>query len=118
MLATRIDDPQDAKTSTYQLQLPIPQEVNGNSNSVTWGEDRMNALELGYFRFKFCTKNNGNRSPERGYIMLGQAGIRGVKRKVSLRILVLNSETRMLSLRGLLFRDMSPLRFGISRSFV
>ena len=27
------------------IELPIPQEVN-DSNSVTWGEDKVNALEL------------------------------------------------------------------------
>ena len=29
----------------YYIELPIPQEVN-DSNSVTWGEDRLNALEM------------------------------------------------------------------------
>ena len=29
----------------YMIELPIPQDLN-DSNSVTWGEDRMNALEL------------------------------------------------------------------------
>ena len=29
----------------YYIELPIPQEVN-DSNSVTWGEDKINALEL------------------------------------------------------------------------
>ena len=29
----------------YYVELPIPQEVN-DSNSVTWGEDKVNALEL------------------------------------------------------------------------
>ena len=29
----------------YYIELPIPQEVN-DSNSVTWGEDKVNALEL------------------------------------------------------------------------
>ena len=41
---TRINDPQNTKTK-YYIELPIPQEVN-DSNSVTWGEDRMNAIEL------------------------------------------------------------------------
>lgn len=35
---------QNTKTK-YYIELPIPQEVN-DSNSVTWGEDRMNALEI------------------------------------------------------------------------
>ena len=35
---------QNTKTK-YYIELPIPQEVN-DSNSVTWGEDRMNAIEL------------------------------------------------------------------------
>ena len=29
----------------YNIELPIPQEIN-DSNTVTWGDDRMNALEL------------------------------------------------------------------------
>ena len=29
----------------YYIELPAPQEVN-DSNSVTWGEDTLNALEL------------------------------------------------------------------------
>jgi len=29
----------------YMIELPIPQDLN-DSNSVTWGEDKMNALEL------------------------------------------------------------------------
>ena len=29
----------------YMIELPIPQDLN-ESNSVTWGEDKMNALEL------------------------------------------------------------------------
>ena len=29
----------------YYIELPIPQEVN-DSNSVTWGEDSLNILEL------------------------------------------------------------------------
>jgi len=29
----------------YYIELPIPQEIN-DSNSVTWGEDKVNALEL------------------------------------------------------------------------
>ena len=34
------------KTKTkYNIELPIPQELN-DSNSVTWGDDTMNALEL------------------------------------------------------------------------
>ena len=34
------------KTKTkYYIELPMPQELN-DSNSVTWGEDRVNALEL------------------------------------------------------------------------
>jgi len=35
---------QNLKTK-YYIELPIPQEVN-DSNSVTWGEDRMNAIEI------------------------------------------------------------------------
>ena len=35
---------QNTKTK-YYIELPIPQEVN-DSNSVTWGEDRMNAIEI------------------------------------------------------------------------
>ena len=33
------------KKTKYNIELPIPQEVN-DSNQVTWGDDRMNALEL------------------------------------------------------------------------
>ena len=33
------------KKTKYNIDLPIPQEVN-DSNQVTWGDDRMNALEL------------------------------------------------------------------------
>ena len=29
----------------YYIELPIPQEIN-DSNSVTWGEDRINAIEM------------------------------------------------------------------------
>ena len=32
-------------TTKYNIELPMPQELN-DSNSVTWGDDRMNALEL------------------------------------------------------------------------
>ena len=35
---------QNTKTK-YYIELPNPQEVN-DSNSVTWGEDRMNAIEI------------------------------------------------------------------------
>ena len=30
----------------YLIELPIPQDLT-DSNSITWGEDRANALELG-----------------------------------------------------------------------
>ena len=33
------------KKTKYNIELPIPQEVN-DSNQVTWGDDKMNALEL------------------------------------------------------------------------
>ena len=33
------------KKTKYYIELPIPQDVN-DSNSVTWGDDRMNAFEL------------------------------------------------------------------------
>ena len=33
------------KKTKYNIELPIPQEVN-DSNQVTWGDDTMNALEL------------------------------------------------------------------------
>ena len=33
------------RLTKYMIELPIPQELN-DSNSVTWGEDSMNALEL------------------------------------------------------------------------
>ena len=33
------------KKTKYNIELPIPQEVN-DSNQVTWGDDRMTALEL------------------------------------------------------------------------
>ena len=39
---SRISKQQKTK---YYIELPIPQEVN-DSNSVTWGEDKVNALEL------------------------------------------------------------------------
>ena len=39
---SRISKQQKTK---YYIELPIPQEVN-DSNSVTWGEDKINALEL------------------------------------------------------------------------
>ena len=39
---TRLSQNQKVK---YYIELPIPQEVN-DSNSVTWGEDRLNALEM------------------------------------------------------------------------
>ena len=29
----------------YYIELPMPQEIN-DSNSVTWGDDRVNAIEL------------------------------------------------------------------------
>ena len=32
--------------SRYNIELPIPQELN-DSNQVTWGDDRVNAIELG-----------------------------------------------------------------------
>ena len=31
--------------SKYNIELPIPQELN-DSNQVTWGDDRVNAIEL------------------------------------------------------------------------
>ena len=31
--------------SKYYIELPIPQELN-DSNQVTWGDDRVNAIEL------------------------------------------------------------------------
>ena len=40
--SSRISRKQKTK---YYIELPMPQEVN-DSNSVTWGEDKMNALEL------------------------------------------------------------------------
>ncbi len=33
------------KKTKYNIELPIPQEVN-DSNQVTWGDDKMNAIEL------------------------------------------------------------------------
>ena len=33
------------RLTKYMIELPIPQDLN-DSNSVTWGEDKMNALEL------------------------------------------------------------------------
>ena len=33
------------KKTKYNIELPMPQEVN-DSNQVTWGDDKMNALEL------------------------------------------------------------------------
>jgi len=33
------------RLTKYMIELPIPQDLN-DSNSVTWGEDRMNAIEL------------------------------------------------------------------------
>jgi len=40
--SSRISRKQKTK---YYIELPMPQEVN-DSNSVTWGEDKVNALEL------------------------------------------------------------------------
>ena len=34
-----------SKTIKIYIELPIPQDLN-DSNSVTWGEDSINALEL------------------------------------------------------------------------
>ena len=39
---TRLSQNQKVK---YYIELPIPQEIN-DSNSVTWGEDRINAIEM------------------------------------------------------------------------
>ena len=61
---SRISDPQNTKTK-YYIELPIPQEVN-DSNSVTWGEDRMNAIELA--TLSIAQRFNGNRCRRRGYI--------------------------------------------------
>jgi len=35
----------DRTTTKYYIELPMPQELN-DSNSVTWGDDRVNAIEL------------------------------------------------------------------------
>ena len=35
----------DKTTTKYYIELPMPQELN-DSNSVTWGDDRVNAIEL------------------------------------------------------------------------
>jgi len=83
---TRINDPQNTKTK-YYIELPIPQEVN-DSNSVTWGEDRMNAIEL-------ATLSIAQRAMETGVGDVGtlaQAGIQAFNEGVN--IPGLNSETQ------------------------
>ena len=83
---TRISDPQNTKTK-YYIELPIPQEVN-DSNSVTWGEDRMNAIEL-------ATLSIAQRAMETGVGDVGtlaQAGIQAFNEGVN--IPGLNSETQ------------------------
>jgi len=83
---SRISDPQNTKTK-YYIELPIPQEVN-DSNSVTWGEDRMNAIEL-------ATLSIAQRAMETGVGDVGslaQAGIQAFNEGVN--IPGLNSETQ------------------------
>ena len=41
---SRLSKDMNSRTK-YMIELPIPQDIN-DSNSVTWGEDRMNVLEL------------------------------------------------------------------------
>ena len=41
---SRVSKDMNSRTK-YMIELPIPQDIS-DSNSVTWGEDRMNVLEL------------------------------------------------------------------------
>ena len=83
---SRMSDPQNTKVK-YYIELPIPQEVN-DSNSVTWGEDRVNAIEL-------ATLSLAQRAMEGGVEGMGQlaqAGIQAFQEGVN--IPGLNSETQ------------------------
>ena len=72
---------QNLKTK-YYIELPIPQEVN-DSNSVTWGEDRVNAIELATLSLaQKAMEGAGSEGPGIGQI--AQAGIQAFSEGVNI----------------------------------
>ena len=83
---SRMSNPQNTKVK-YYIELPIPQEVN-DSNSVTWGEDRVNAIEL-------ATLSLAQRAMESGVEGMGQVAQAGIQAfQEGVNIPGLNSETQ------------------------
>ena len=67
---TRLGAGMNQRTKFY-IELPIPQDVT-DSNSVTWGEDRMNALELAALN---VAQNAMAGSPVDGMVELGRTAV-------------------------------------------
>ena len=67
---TRLGAGMNQRTKFY-IELPIPQDVT-DSNSVTWGEDRMNALELAALN---VSQNAMAGSPVDGMVELGRTAV-------------------------------------------
>ena len=83
---SRMSNPQNTKVK-YYIELPVPQEVN-DSNSVTWGEDRVNAIEL-------ATLSLAQRAMESGVEGMGQVAQAGIQAfQEGVNIPGLNSETQ------------------------
>lgn len=77
---------QNTKTK-YYIELPIPQEVN-DSNSVTWGEDRMNAIEL-------ATLSVAQRAMKDGVTDIAQAAVQMLNEGVSVPGLTPDSQAAL-----------------------
>ena len=73
----------------YMIELPIPQDLN-DSNSVTWGEDKMNALELA--GLAVAQEAMKNEDPGRAMINAGRLAIEAFN--TGIEIPGLNSDTQ------------------------
>ena len=73
----------------YMIELPIPQELN-DSNSVTWGEDKMNALELA--ALTVAQEAMKNEDPGRAMINAGRLAVEALTTGID--IPGLNSDTQ------------------------
>ena len=77
------------RLTKYMIELPIPQELN-DSNSVTWGEDKMNALELA--ALTVAQEAMKNEDPGRAMINAGRLAVEALSTGVD--IPGLNSDTQ------------------------
>ena len=77
------------RLTKYMIELPIPQDLN-DSNSVTWGEDKMNALELA--GLAVAQEAMKNEDPGRAMINAGRLAIEAFN--TGIEIPGLNSDTQ------------------------